>query len=232
MGSAFVSNNNGQIMPHVDTSKSIIAAAESLFAEQGFAETTVRQITNKAGANLAAINYHFGSKKGLVQAVAERFLSPLCDAVESALAERVNGSQYAISLEEVLEILMRSLLAVNKENQNALAVFMKLLDLAYMSNQQELRDHMSLRYGDRFGELVKLLKADAAPMEDDEFFWRLHFMLGSITFTLSNYQTISAIERQELDTTEAGVEEVLHRMIPVIAAGMQARADKTLFCRI
>ena len=69
-------------------------------------------------------------------------------------------------------------------------------------------------------------------MEEDEFFWRLHFLLGSITFTLSNYQTISALEKREFQRDDAAVEEVLHRMIPVLAAGFQARADKTFFCRI
>jgi len=219
-------------MPHLDTSQSIVRAAEVLFAENGFAETTVRQITAKAGVNLAAVNYHFGSKKGLVQAVAEKFLGPLCEQIESSLAERLSASDHRVTLEEALEILMRSLLMVNRDNDQALAVFMRLLDLAYMKNQEDLRDFLVDRYGQRFQELVRIVREDAAPMEEDEFFWRLHFLLGSITFTLSNYQTISALEKREFQRDDAAVEEVLHRMIPVLAAGFQARADKTFFCRI
>ncbi len=52
----------------------ILNAAEALFYEKGFAETSLRMITAKAGVNLAAVNYHFGSKKELIQAVFERFL--------------------------------------------------------------------------------------------------------------------------------------------------------------
>ena len=219
-------------MPHLDTSQSIVRAAEVLFAENGFAETTVRQITARAGVNLAAVNYHFGSKKGLVQAVAEKFLVPLCDHVEHALAERLTASEFRVTLEESLEILMRSLLVVNRDNDQALAVFMRLLDLAYMKNQEDLRGFLVERYGQRFQGLIRIVREDAAPMEDDEFFWRLHFLLGSITFTLSNYQTISALEKREFHRDDAAVEEVLHRMIPVLAAGFQARADKTFFCRI
>ena len=89
-------------MPHLDTSQSIVRAAEVLFAENGFAETTVRQITAKAGVNLAAVNYHFGSKKGLVQAVAEKFLGPLCEQIESSLAERLSASDHRVTLEEAL----------------------------------------------------------------------------------------------------------------------------------
>ena len=56
-------------MAQSDTVERILDAAEQLFAEKGFAETSLRLITSKAGVNLAAVNYHFGSKKALIQAV-------------------------------------------------------------------------------------------------------------------------------------------------------------------
>jgi len=219
-------------MGHKGTSANIVQAAETLFAEQGFAETTVRQITSKADVNLAAINYHFGSKKGLIQAVAEKFLGPLCNELEMMLEQRLalpDGAKP--SNEELLEMLMRALLVVNRDNVNALSVFMRLLELSYMKNQEDLRDFLIDRYGNKVLPFIKLLRYDSAPMEDDEFFWRLHFLLGSITFTLSNYSTLYAIDKREYKAG-AEVEQILHRMIPVLAAGLQARADKTYFCRL
>jgi len=219
-------------MNHKGTSASIIKAAEILFAEQGFAETTVRQITSKADVNLAAINYHFGSKKGLIQAVAEKFLTPLCTELTSMLEQRQSSTDAGqATLDELLEILMRTLLVVNRDNVNALAVFMRLLELSYMQNQEELREFLVARYQDTLQPFILLLREDAAPMEDDEFFWRLHFLLGSITFTLSNFQTLHTIEKREYQRG-AEVEKILHRMIPVLSAGLQARADKTYFCRV
>jgi len=215
-----------------DTALRIVEAAEALFAEQGFNETTMRQITSRAGVNLAAVNYHFGSKQGLIQAVAEKFLTPLCHSLERQLEQRLADEAVAKpDVEELLEMLMRGLLAVHRELSPALSVFMRLLDLAYMANQQELRAFLLERYGDSINHFVALLRQDSAPMENDEFFWRLHFMLGSITFTLSNYQTLSGIESSRFERN-AEVEQILHRMIPVLAAGLQARADKTYFCRI
>jgi AcrR family transcriptional regulator len=219
-------------MNHKGTSASIVNAAEILFAEQGFTETTVRQITSRADVNLAAINYHFGSKKGLIQAVAEKFLTPLCAELGAMLDQRqLAEGAGQITLEELLEMLMRTLLIVNRDNVNALAVFMRLLELSYMKNQEELRQFLMTRYNDKLQPFISLLRQDAAPMEDDEFFWRLHFMLGSITFTLSNFHTLHAIEKREFHSG-AEVEQILHRMIPVLSSGLQARADKTYFCRV
>ncbi len=46
-----------------NTQQKILDAAERLFAETGFAATSLRQITSMAEVNLASVNYHFGSKK-------------------------------------------------------------------------------------------------------------------------------------------------------------------------
>ena len=52
-----------------NTQQKILDAAQTLFAETGFNDTSLRQITSLAEVNLAAVNYHFGSKKELIQAV-------------------------------------------------------------------------------------------------------------------------------------------------------------------
>lgn len=60
-----------------DTRERILDAAEALFAEHGFAGTSVRSVTAAAGTNLNAINYHFGSKEGLFRAVVGRIIRPV-----------------------------------------------------------------------------------------------------------------------------------------------------------
>jgi AcrR family transcriptional regulator len=51
------------------TRAALIEAASPMFADHGFEATRIRDIADKARANVAAINYHFGSKMGLYQAV-------------------------------------------------------------------------------------------------------------------------------------------------------------------
>ena len=74
-------------MAQSDTVTRILDTAEVLFAERGFAETSLRNITSKARVNLAAVNYHFGSKKALIQAVFARYLDPFSERFHTALDE-------------------------------------------------------------------------------------------------------------------------------------------------
>lgn len=206
--------------PAADTSSRIVQAAEKLFAEQGFKETTMRQITTLADVNLAAVNYHFGSKKGLIHSVAEHSLGPLCDAIEEGL-ERCNAKSQVPALQDLLHILAVALVRVHHRNDYALAVLMRLLDQAYRPSQQDLQQFISEKYGKRIAVFLHYLRENTRELSEQEFFWRLHFLMGSVIFTLSNMHALVALDQQ--DEAEAiEVEAILQRMIPVISAGMQA----------
>ena len=66
------------------TREDLVAAGRKLFGQRGFDGTSVRAITSEAHANLGAITYHFGSKRGLYAAVLERGLRPIAAKVHAA----------------------------------------------------------------------------------------------------------------------------------------------------
>ncbi|MBB5868110.1 AcrR family transcriptional regulator [Allocatelliglobosispora scoriae] len=72
-------------MASPDTRTQILDAAERLFAEHGYRGTSVRAITDLAGANLAAVGYHFGSKAELLAAVVRRVIEPITAAQSAGL---------------------------------------------------------------------------------------------------------------------------------------------------
>src|ERR1700722_19741495 len=78
-------------MAPLDTRTRILDAAERLFAERGFRGTSVRAITGLAGANLAAVGYHFGSKAELLAAVIRRVTEPIIAAQGAELVEAFAG---------------------------------------------------------------------------------------------------------------------------------------------
>src|SRR5262245_56133679 len=88
------------------TRSRLIEAAGHVFAEQGFKATTVRDICAKAGANVAAVNYHFGGKEGLYNAVLRH--AHRCCAVGNA--EQAVAAAEGKSAEERLGIFIRGFL--------------------------------------------------------------------------------------------------------------------------
>ncbi len=64
-------------MSEIETSESILDAAEELFARQGFSATTTKQIGSAAGVNPALIHYYFGNKEGLYRALLRRLFESI-----------------------------------------------------------------------------------------------------------------------------------------------------------
>ena len=80
------------------TKDRLLDAAEELFSSRGIDATSLRAITSAAEVNLASVNYHFGSKDGLVKTVFIRRLEPLnnerlelLDALEISAAGAPSG---------------------------------------------------------------------------------------------------------------------------------------------
>ncbi|MEH6491065.1 TetR/AcrR family transcriptional regulator [Halopseudomonas sp.] len=209
-------------MAQSDTVKRILDAAEQLFAEKGFAETSLRLITSKAGVNLAAVNYHFGSKKALIQAVFVRFLDPFVSSLERELDQHEQrGDLRQLSLEQLLEMLVDQALAVKPRSGNDLSTFMRLLGLAFSQSQGHLRKYLAEVYGRVFQRYMSLVYGAVPTIPPAELFWRVHFMLGSAAFTMSSMKALRAIAEAEFAEHRA-VDEVLRLMVPFLAAGMRA----------
>jgi AcrR family transcriptional regulator len=103
-----------QTLDRADTKDRILDAAERLFAEHGFEGTSLRQITAAAGANLAAVNYHFQSKDQLIQALVMRNIGPVNRARFEMLdrIEAVHPAPAPLPLEEVVEAFIAPMLII------------------------------------------------------------------------------------------------------------------------
>ena len=209
-------------MAQSETVERILDAAEQLFAEKGFAETSLRLITSKAGVNLAAVNYHFGSKKALIQAVFSRFLGPFCTSLEKELDRRQALAEHKPELEELLELLLEQALAVKPRSGNDLSIFMRLLGLSFSQSQGHLRKYLEEVYGRVFRRYM-LLVVEAVPrIPPLELFWRMHFMLGAAAFSMSGIKALRAMAENDYGV-HTSTEQVMRMMVPFLAAG--ARAD-------
>ncbi|MBD1554228.1 TetR/AcrR family transcriptional regulator [Pseudomonas typographi] len=213
-------------MAQSETVERILDAAEQLFAEKGFAETSLRLITGKAGVNLAAVNYHFGSKKALIQAVFSRFLGPFCASLERELERRSARPEHKAGLEELLEVLVDQAMAVQPRSNNDLSIFMRLLGLAFSESQGHLRRYLEDMYGKVFRRYMQLVNEAAPRIPALELFWRVHFMLGAAAFSMSGIKALRAISENDFGV-DTSIEQVMRLMVPFLAAGMRADSGVT-----
>ena len=202
-----------------ETVRKILDAAESLFAEHGFAETSLRSITGKAQVNLAAVNYHFGSKKALIQAVFARYLDPFVENLERSM-DALDNEQVP-EVENVLNLLVDQIITVEPRYENDLSTFMKLLGLAYSQNQGHLKHYLTEAYGKVFHRYFLLLKSACPNLPPADMFWRTYFILGSAVFTMSGVETLQAIARRDFAIDDS-MTAILRRMVPFMAAGLRA----------
>lgn len=208
-------------MAQSDTVTRILDTAEVLFAERGFAETSLRTITGKAKVNLAAVNYHFGSKRALIQAVFARYLDPFSERFATALdALEAHYAERPIPLEVLWETLAHTVLEVPAE-RNSLRTFMRLLGLAYTQAQGHLRRYIRQQHGPVFSRFAELVRRATPELPDAERFWRLHFMLGTLIFTLSGLDVLRDIAEQDYDE-HVSVRDLVRRLRPVVVAGITA----------
>ncbi|BAY87015.1 TetR family transcriptional regulator [Calothrix parasitica NIES-267] len=86
----------------IDTKEQILNVAERLFAEKGFAGTSLRNVIREAGVNIAAVHYHFGSKEELFIAVVRRVAQQIVTSQVEELSKYENLEEPP-SLENILE---------------------------------------------------------------------------------------------------------------------------------
>lgn len=173
-------------MSQPDTKQRILDAAERLFAEGGFHHTSLRAITTKAGVNLAAVNYHFGGKEALVEAIFERRLSPLNAARRQqldAVRDRARAEGRAPDIEEVLRAFIEPTLAFRDAGPGARA-FISLVGRALSEPDGVVRGAFLHHMQPLFTYLLELTRSALPHLDPQRTFWRLFFALSAIGHTI------------------------------------------------
>ncbi|MGA7296287.1 MAG: TetR/AcrR family transcriptional regulator [Rhodanobacteraceae bacterium] len=200
----------------LSTKQRILNAAERLFADHGFAAASLRRVTADAGVNLAAVNYHFGSKETLIEEVFRRRLDELNTNRIKSL-ERIEG-QPSTTLEDVLDAFAGPALTLALDTRGGSA-FVRVLARAYADQDDRLRKFLSDNYGHvlkRFAHEFARLLPD---LDKETLYWRLDIVAGALTYVMADF---GISKRRE------GVSEAQHRkqaksyLIDFAAAGMRS----------
>ncbi|WP_133407331.1 TetR/AcrR family transcriptional regulator [Parashewanella tropica] len=197
------------------TKNKILNAAEKLFAERGFSETSLRLITSKAEVNLASVNYHFGSKKELIRAVLARYLDVFMPAAVTSLEQLPEDS----SLEDVFSSLVNPLLELKRLHPEATSNFLQLISRGYIESQGHLRWFFTTHYGSSLAVFINAVKSCAPDIPASDMFWRLHFTLGTVVFTMASSDALMEIAAADFEEHN-DIETVIRKLIPYMASGV------------
>jgi AcrR family transcriptional regulator len=197
------------------TKERILASAEALFAQRGFEGASLRQLTAAAGVNLAAVNYHFGSKDKLVEEVFKRRLDQL-NARRLAALKQVLG-QPETSLEDVLAAFIRPALDLSHDGGGGL--FMRVLARAFAEHDDSLRRFLSDNYGHVMRQFTTEFARLLPHLSKEELYWRIDLVTGALTHAMSGF---GIIQRKSDVSETVHREQTAAHLIRFAAAGLSA----------
>jgi len=206
--------------PDTATRDSLLDAAEALFAEHGFTRASVRAITDAAGANVAAVNYHFGTKLDLIKAVLERRVGPLnLERLRRLQACATAGSP---SLESIVAAFVEPALEMVRKERDRTRLA-RLTGNALSQAGAELRPIMLELFGPVIRSFVAAL-ADCLPeATPTQIYWRFHFMIGATNFTVGLGHLAEAYSGGACDPNDA--DAIRRELVGFLAHGFRCDGE-------
>jgi AcrR family transcriptional regulator len=202
------------------TRTAIITAAERLYAERGFADVTMRDIVAAADVNLAAVNYHFGSKDELI---AELFVTRSIATNRERLrdlkaAEEAGGGR--ASPQQIFTALvgptLRGCLGEAKQRSDA-ARFMIRASIESVPPIRKIKtrevDHLK-----RFAAALRRALPDHDPAD---IFWALHFALAMAHQTIRDTERLTRMSEGLCDLDD--VQGIIDRVVAVALAALTGK---------
>jgi len=210
----------------------IMDAAETLFAEKGFRGTSLRAITTTADVNLAAVNYHFGSKEALIRAVFERKVSPI-NRERLARLDKLETTGRGCDLDAVLDALYRP--AVNRvmEHPEHMHCGPQLLARIHADRSDSLQATFTELFAEVARRFMLALEHCLPDLSAEERAWRFHFLIGIMVHAMTE---LGRQSRPHASPTgfhgellrPASVDVFTSRLISFAAAGLRAPAPDTV----
>src|ERR1700726_3064221 len=191
----------------------LLDAALGLLAERGEDGVTLRELTDAAGANVAAVSYHFGSLKSLCEAAIEDALGRYLDAQERA----VSGLDPDSTLEALAVAFARPLIASLVAGGRDLAV-MRIVARAGIDPPRG-SGRFDVRFEQIRGAVLRVLKANLHGAKDQELIFRTRCVAGLI-----NWLVLAPLGAELRNKSEKQIERLL---VPIVAGAFRAASGKS-----
>lgn len=198
--------------PGALTRERILEAAGEMFAERGIEAVSLRELTLKAGVNLAAVHYHFGSKEGVLAEVFARSSRPIVKWRLELLSAVEKDDSGLPNLEQILESFLRPALQAGRRQNES---FMQLRARLALERNDSVRRILGAAFDSSSRQFIAALAEALPELPSDELYWRFHFMIGSMFYTMADPGRIQTLSDGACDPGDTEV--ALRRMVAVFA---------------
>ncbi|PCI32175.1 MAG: hypothetical protein COB54_07885 [Alphaproteobacteria bacterium] len=176
----------------------ILDVSEELFANGSFASVSVRAVTSKAAVNLSAVNYYFGSKQGLFQAVYVRRatlmnherLRLLHEADEAAQAQGRD-----VTLRDLISAMLTPPIYWLCDEDKGFSVYIRFLARSYLEEASDM-DNVLRQEVDVFARFVPYFQNIKPELSEEDVYWRIHFIMGVMHHTINHLHRISLLSHK------------------------------------
>lgn len=177
-----------------DTRSRILDAGERLFMEHGFDGTSMRMITSQAAVNLAAVNYHFGTKELLIQEVFRRRLTHLNQSRLAVLDQlEAEAAGAPIKPSRIVDAFFGTALRIAADVEGGGHTFMCLLGRTYTEPNEFVRQFLAEEYAECVERFLAALYRSLPEVDRNEILWRFHFMMGAMSYAIAGTDALQLV---------------------------------------
>lgn len=210
-----------------DTKSRILVAALQVFADVGYDNATLREITTVAGVNIAAVNYHFGSKQALMREVFSGLARP-ANAIRFAALDACEreAKDRAPSLAKIVEALVGPLVRFSRDREQGGYLLMRLVIQTRALPQQFTNTLVAEQFDPVARRFVDALSRALPGLSRAEVFWRYDFAIGAMMHVISDadrgHHRLLRLSDGLCNTDDP--ESIVTELVRFIVAGLRAPA--------
>lgn len=207
-----------------ETQIKIIEAAEVEFAEMGYDGASIREITQRAGVNIAAINYHFGSKEALFKEMVLYRIRPInrirIEILETAL-EQNEGT--ALPLEQVVGIIIRPLFAHHISSDSSDFRYMRSIGKSFCEERDFMKDLHKEALKEVFEKFSSAISDSLGNPDFAKIAYGMHFLSCAIVGSMMQHTRLEFVSKGALDVND--VEALVDHLVAFVAGGLKAISE-------
>ena len=204
------------------TKMRLLDVSARLFAESGFDSVSLRLITENAEANLAAVNYHFGSKEELITAVVEKLVGPV-NQRRLALLRKIN-LDISGACESIVEAFIDPVIQAASRGDEEDQRYCKLMSRCIASRDERVTSLVLRQFPEVLAKFVDALRSVCPWISSDEAHMRIMFMAGAMAHSLFHHDKLVIISKGRCEI--ASLDGLRDELVQFISAGMSAGTSK------